>query len=252
MDKYTIDDRRDLIIPGNAEQTIQFAVENFIHIAQQAIAERGYFSVALSGGSTPRSIFEGLASEKHRNALNWGRVILFWSDERCVAADHPDSNYKMAMDAGLATLPIPPTQIHRLANDGEKSLNRAAEAYEELFHAVVPTKTFDLVMLGMGDDGHTASLFPHTQALHIKDKLVAANFIPAKNSWRLTLTFPGIHASRHIVFYVIGSSKAQMLYKVLYGPLCKAEDLPAQAVGLPHHKALWIADQGATQFPKKT
>jgi 6-phosphogluconolactonase len=242
MTRLVIDPRRDLEVAGGKEETIRFAITHFIACAQAAIRERGLFSVALSGGSTPRSIFEGLASEEFRDQIDWKKVALFWSDERCVTADDKDSNYRMAMEAGFANLVIPKGQIHRLEGDAP-DLDKVAMEYQEKIVSL-PGKKIDLVMLGMGDDGHTASLFPHTEALHIEDRLVVPNFIPQKNCWRLTLTYPGIQSSRHIALYVIGAGKAEMLHSILQGPYTP-DNLPAQRVGESSHRALWIADKDA-------
>lgn len=153
----TYDERRDITVAGNREQTIAFCVEHFISIANQAIKNHGYFAVALSGGSTPKAIFEGLSNKQNKDKINWKKVLLFWSDERCVPPTHPDSNYKMAMDAGLGTLNIPSENIFRM--HGEDNPEDADKQYDLLLNQEIPMDSFDLVMLGMGDDGHTASLF---------------------------------------------------------------------------------------------
>lgn len=237
------DERRDIAIPGDDAQTVQFSAEHFLNVGQQAIKEKGSFAVALSGGSTPKAIYERLAQPKNRNRLDWKRVFLFWSDERCVPLDHPDSNYRMAMEAGLAVLPIPEQNIFPMQGEGDLEAN--AEIYERLITDKLPTGAFDLVMLGMGEDGHTASLFPKTHGLHPNEKLVIVNFIPSKNSWRITLTFDCINAARHIAIYVLGRSKAEMVKRVFLGPY-DPDTFPVQRVGTPAHKALWILDRAAS------
>lgn len=152
------DERRDVIIPGDEKATLQFCIEHFIESANLAIDQQGYFAVALSGGSTPKNIFKGLVSEQYRNKIDWTKVLIFWSDERSVPPDDPESNYHMAMEAGFKKLPIKPDQIFRMKAEGD--IEEEAKEYERLIQEKIPSKRFDLVMLGMGEDGHTASLFP--------------------------------------------------------------------------------------------
>ncbi len=232
------DDRRSLAVLPNKQQAIEFASRQFLHLAKDAIAARGVFTVALSGGHTPKAVFEDLLL--HSDAINWAHVKLFWSDERAVPPDAEESNYHMAMTAAFSKLPIPPENIHRMY--AERDIDQEAIQYEALIKANM--EAFDLVMLGMGDDGHTASLFPHTKALNITDRLVAANFVPEKNTWRMTLTYEGIHRARNIVFYVLGDSKSAMVKHVLTDPL-DIRTYPAQGVGRTSLKALWLLDQPA-------
>lgn len=243
-EKYveSFDERRDAVIPGDKKTTIQFCIDHFIRLAEDSIANHGYFAVALSGGSTPKAIFEGLSQDKYRDRIDWSKVMLFWSDERSVPTSHPENNYKMAMDAGFNILPIPKEHIFRMEAEG--NIEENALKYEKLIEKMIPNGAFDLVMLGMGDDGHTASLFPKTHALHSDERLVVANYIPKFSTWRMTLTYYCINNAKNIVIYVIGKSKAAMLEKVLskkYDP----DTLPIQRVGTANNKALWIADNEA-------
>jgi 6-phosphogluconolactonase len=238
------DERRDIIVPGSEAATLEFSIDHFLAIANDAIVQRGLFTVALSGGSTPKAIFQGLATEQYRNQVDWKHVMLFWSDERTVSPDHEDSNYRMAMHAGFASLPILPENIFRMKAEGD--VEQAAKDYEAIVKAKVPSQAFDLIMLGMGEDGHTASLFPKTHGLHANDRLIIGNFIPQKNTWRMTMTFTCINAAHHIAIYVIGKSKAEMVKHVFTSPY-DPDNLPVQRVGSPTHKALWILDQGASQ-----
>lgn len=245
--KYFFDDRRDIVIPGNYAETIKFCVEHFLGIAKKAIAERNCFAAALSGGSTPKAIFQALSQNKLCHEVDWSKVFLFWSDERAVPPDHPDSNYRMAMESGFFKLAIPETNIYRMQaeSDGEKN----AADYERIIREKLSKGCFDLVMLGMGEDGHTASLFPHTNALQETEKLVVMNYIPQKETWRMTFTFPCINSSRNIAIYVLGSSKAEMVHQVLssqYDP----NSLPIQKIGTSSHKALWILDSDASRLLK--
>jgi len=236
------DERWEITIPGNASATQHFCVEHFLNTAQEAITRQGYFAVALSGGSTPQAIYQELALPQNRQRIDWEKVLLFWSDERAVAPNHPDNNYHMAMQAGFSHLPILTKNIFRMP--AENILEDSAPAYEELIKTKIPSGVFDLVMLGMGGDGHTASLFPHTKALHIEDKLVVMNYIPQKNTWRMTLTYQCINQAHHIVVYVLGDSKANTLRSVFRSPY-DPETYPIQRIGLSSNKALWIMDRAA-------
>ncbi len=232
------DQRRDIVIPGDKEEAIAFSVDHFITTGKKAISERGAFYVALSGGSTPKVIFEQLTAD----SLDWEKVYLFWSDERCVPPDDNDSNYKMAMDAGFKSLPIPEKQIFRMK--GEVHPEESAQLYEEAIKNNVPGQVFDLVMLGMGNDCHTASLFPKTHGLHSTDRMAIANFLPEKDVWRLTLTFQCINRARHIAIYVLGEGKAEAIHTALVGEE-DFDSYPIQHVGTSNSKALWIMDRGA-------
>jgi 6-phosphogluconolactonase len=240
------DDRRDLFIAENATLAIDFSVQQFIEVGKKAIDERGQFTVALSGGSTPKAIFEKLSQSPYKELLDWKRVLLFWSDERCVEPTNSESNYKMAMDAGFSKLAIPMNQIFRMPADAA-DLKAAANAYEKQILNHVQGGSFDLMMLGMGDDGHTASLFPHTEALHATHSLITPNYIPQKDVWRLSVTFKCINIARHIAIYVIGKNKAEMVKTVLLGRE-NADALPIQQVGTSAHKALWILDRDAARL----
>jgi 6-phosphogluconolactonase len=238
----SFDDRRDIIIPGRAEETVLFSVHQFIQIARDAIQQHDVFTVALSGGQTPHAIFKELSKPSYHQALDWSKVKCFWSDERSVPPDHPDNNYSSAMQAGLASLPLLPKHIFRMP--AEKDIEENAHTYERLIRKEVPSLQFDLIMLGMGDDGHTASLFPLTHGLHTKDRLVIANYVPQKNTWRMSLTYECIHMAKNICIYVMGAKKASMVVTVLLGPY-DPDQFPVQRIGTPSHKALWILDQEA-------
>lgn len=239
------DERRDIVIPGDNAKTLQFCVDQWIQVATHAIERNGYFSVALSGGSTPKAIYELLTNANHRNKIDWKKVLLFWGDERSVGPEDPESNFRMAMQAGFANVPIPPNQIFRM--QAENDIEDNAKIYEQLILTKIPSKTFDLVMLGMGEDGHTASLFPQTHGLHATNRLVTANYVPQKDTWRMTLTFDCINQANHIAIYVIGQSKSEMVHHIFtskYDP----DHLPIQRIGTPTHKALWVLDEGAAKL----
>jgi 6-phosphogluconolactonase len=233
------DSRRQLFIGKNGEEAISFAADHWMHLARQAIQERGRFAVALSGGSTPKAIYQKLSL---RNDLDWTKVFLFWSDERAVFPEHIDSNYHMAIEF-FKKHPIPAHQIFRMK--AETDIEHNAKDYEDKIWHYLGKHLFDLVMLGVGEDGHTASLFPNTHALTIEDRLVVANFIPEKKTHRMTFTFPCINQSRNIAIYALGSSKQEIVPKVLHAPIISA--YPASRIGTESAKALWVLDSASAQ-----
>lgn len=236
------DERRDILIGNGSAETIELCVKHFLHVGQQAINHHHYFAVALSGGSTPKAIYEALSQEKYRDQLDWKKVFLFWSDERSVPPTHSESNYLMAMEAGFSLLPIDPANIFRMV--AEDNIEIEAKIYEQTFQKKVPSGHFDLIMLGMGEDGHTASLFPKTHGLDVKDRLTIANYVPQKKTWRMTLTFDCINHAHHIAIYVLGKNKAEMVKRILTTPY-DPDNLPIQKIGTAQHKALWVMDKEA-------
>lgn len=239
---YSFDDRRFVALPGNKEESVQFAAKHLVDTAKEAIEKRGECYLALSGGSTPKAIYQVLARD-FANQLDWSKVWIFWSDERSVPATHPDSNYKMAMENGIGDLPIPGKQILRMV--AEENIEANAAAYEQLIREVVDDLEFDLIMLGMGDDGHTASLFPNSPALAVEDRLVTPNFVEKKDTYRMTFTFSLINRARHKVLYVIGDNKKDMVPLVLFD---KNHTYPSGNIGTKEKKALWVLDQGASSL----
>lgn len=233
------DERRSLMIFETAEELVTASASHFAYIVKSAIAERGKSFVALSGGSTPQAIFQKLTKKQLLLPEEWERLHLFWSDERAVPPDHPDSNYRMAMDAGFKNMPIPPHQIYRM--HAEKDIEQNALTYEQAL-----PDFFDLIMLGMGEDGHTASLFPHTAALHL-DQRIAANFVPSKQAWRMTMTFPCLHKTRHLIVYTMGDAKKEMLRTLFCSP-CNPDQYPAQGVGTKACPAVWFVDREAASL----
>lgn len=227
------------IHPGDKKATVDYCVSQFIAIANSSMKKQGAFYVALSGGSTPHAIFEQLARPELASQVDWSKVWLFWSDERSVPPTDSQSNYGMAMKSGLSTLPIPKKQISRM--EAETKIEQHAAAYEKKIQETVPECRFDLIMLGMGPDGHTASLFPGTNALEEEERLVVANFVPQLKSWRMTFTYPLINRAHHISIYLLGEAKRPVMEKVWKGPYEPAL-LPIQAVGTAERPALWITD----------
>lgn len=233
---HTWDERRQLLIPGDETATIDVCVRHFITSCRRAIEEHGAFYVALSGGSTPKAVYSQVTSPPFSDKIDWTKVWLFWGDERSVPPTDSESNYKMAMDAGFAKMPIPKEQIIRMR--AEENIEENALAYEKIL------RPLDLVILGMGEDGHTASLFPQTEALKAKNRLVVANYVPQKNTWRMTLTYEAINSAQNIVIYVIGASKKQTL-KEIFQSEEQFERYPIQLIGTKENKALWILDEQA-------
>ncbi len=238
-------DCAQLLIPGDLETTYRAGCRHFVDVCKEAIFRRGAFFVALSGGSTPKALYTLLTKPPYREQIEWGKVWLFWSDERSGPPTDPESNYNMALLSGFSKVAIPEGQIHRMEATGD--LPKNALAYEEKIRSLLYGQPFDLVMLGMGEDGHVASLFPGTEALLVKDHLVAANFVPQKNSMRMTLTFSCINEARVIVVYILGDSKKERVYDALMHP---EKDYPIQHVGTPSHPALWILDEKAAALLK--
>lgn len=224
----------DVRIEAGAEGITHVAARLFADRVQHAAQTRGVARVAISGGSTPRAMLAllGDASQPFREVLPWDQLQLFWVDERCVGSADPDSNYGMTKAALLDKVPLPASNIHRM--EGELDPEEAASRYEsEIRNAFrlegAETPTFDLILLGMGPDGHTASLFPHTEGLDEMARIVIANHVPQKDTWRLTLTWPVIVQGRTVVFLIEGKEKAEMVRTVFTGAY-DPETYPAQLI----------------------
>lgn len=225
------------------------AAEHFLEQAQQAVAARGKVRVAVSGGSTPKRTFALLANprEKFLKVMPWQQLELFFVDERTVPPDDMDSNYRMTREAMLDKVPLKPEQVFRI--QGELPPEEAAARYESVLRnqfklegAEVPR--FDVLALGMGDDGHTASIFPHTAGIHELARLVYANQVPQKDTWRVTLTWPVIVEAGEVFFLIGGKDKADPLHRVLQGPY-DPETLPSQLIQPKNGKLLLLLDKDA-------
>ena len=230
----------------NSARLMQAAAEVVAAAGEAAIAAQRRFNLVLAGGQTPAALYSLLAANPYAARLNWEAVHVFWGDERCVPPNHPESNYRMARETLLDHVPIPPRNVHRVR--GEDDPVRAALAYQDELRAHFngPPR-FDLVLLGMGADGHTASLFPGAPALAEHVRLAVAAFATHSGSWRVTLTYPALNAAALVVFLVSGGSKAETLRAVLEGPQRPAE-LPAQAVRPTGGRLLWLADADAARL----
>jgi 6-phosphogluconolactonase len=220
------------------------AAEHFVTLAAEAIAARGRFVVTLSGGSTPRAAYSLLASDEFAARVDWPRVHVFWGDERCVPPDHHDSNYRMAREAWLDKVPILADNIYRI--QGELDPHQAATDYQaELETVLGAAGRFDLILLGMGTDGHIASLFPAATALEERERPAVAVYVEQLQTWRVTLTLPIINAARHVLFLVSGVAKAETLARVRAG-----EPLPASLVQPIQGQLTWLVDQNAASDRK--
>lgn len=222
------------------------AAELFTETARQAVAASDKFRVALSGGSTPRKLYELLAGEVYAPRIPWEETHVFWSDERCVAPDSEESNYRMAYEAMLARVPVPEEHINRMRGEAEPQV--AARDYERLLEeefAGNPPR-FDLILLGMGEDGHTASLFPDSPALDDRAHLVEAVFVEKLSAHRLTMTFRAINAAASVMFLVSGEAKAETLRAVLEGER-RGRRYPSQLVQPERGELVWLVDEAAAK-----
>ncbi len=234
---------------ADAEDVSRTAAAEFARIGREAIQARGRFIVALSGGSTPRRLYELLSNPPFRGQLEWPFVEFFWGDERAVPPDHPDSNFRMAREAMLAKLDLSDSRVHRIEAERADRTEAARDYQAEIARicgasAEGEPPRLDLVLLGMGPDAHTASLFPSTEALKEKERWVVANFVPKLAAERLTLTPVILNRAANVIFLVAGDDKADALAEVLEGPP-DPERLPTQLIRPESGKLLWLVDRTA-------
>jgi len=237
--------RADLAVLPSAAALADATAARFVAAAEDAIASRGQFIVALSGGSTPRDTYLRLGTEALVSRVMWSRVQVLWGDERCVPPDHMESNYRMARETLLDRVPVPAGNVHRIL--GEDAGTSAAEAYEATLRALLRTPAgarIDLVLWGLGEDGHTASLFPGSAAVHEQTRWVLAARASAASMWRITLTPAVINAAAEVLFLVSGGAKAAILRRVLEGPR-RPQELPAQAIAPSNGRVRWCVDAAA-------
>ena len=235
---------REVFIVADDAELGRKSAERFIELARRSVKAAGRFSIALSGGSTPRHLYSLLASPGYTERLSWPAVRLFWGDERCVPPDHADSNFCMAHEALLSKIDIPRENIYRMA--GELEPKAAAAAYELQLKNSFGRENgemprFDLILLGIGDDGHTASLFPGSDVLAETGRLVAAPYVEKLKTHRLTLTLPVLNHANEVCFLVSGSAKAAVLREILSG----SADLPAAKVQPVSGRATWFITEDA-------
>lgn len=221
----------------------QHAAQYVVRIANEAVVTRGRFTIALSGGSTPRKLYSLLGSEPYLSQIDWKLVEIFWSDERRVPPDDPESNYRLAHETLLSHVSTPAPQVHRMPAD-QPDRDAAALAYTQEMQRAFGTNgipSFDLMQLGMGPEGHTASLFPHQPSLHETERLVMPVSVPKPPPDRLTFTPPLLNAARNILFLATGADKADALHAVLEGPY-NPDEYPAQIVKPAHGEVMWMVD----------
>ena len=229
------------------QELFEAAAEEVLRAAKEAVEKRGRFTIALSGGSTPKNLFNLLATNA-RTVLPWDRTFFFWGDERHVPPTDPDSNYHMAEETMLSKIPVAAGNVFRMAAENPDAA-AAAEAYEQTLRKFFALETgqfprFDLILLGMGPDGHTASLFPGTAALQEKSRLVVANWVDKLKASRLSLTLPVLNAAACVTFLVSGMDKAAALHAVLEGD-APGEQYPSKLIRPVDGKLLWLVDRAA-------
>ena len=234
---------RTVVVAGDQEALSRQAASYLAQAMAAAVAERGRCSLALSGGSTPRRTYQLLAEPPLRDAIPWQHVHLFWGDERCVPPDHPDSNYRLAREALLAHVPVPRSNVHRVPTEAGAPVAVAAHYERDLRGAFVleveDVPRFDLILLGMGPDGHTASLFPGSAALDETRRLVVPNSVDYLPHERVTFTLPVLNAARGVLFLVAGADKTQPLAAALAGD----RSLPAARVRPTDGELRWYVDR---------
>jgi 6-phosphogluconolactonase len=249
---HTVTSLRIVANDANGAELARAAADEVVRLAGESVAARGRFTFVLSGGSTPRSLFTLLADphESFRERIAWNAVHVFWGDERCVPPDHPDSNYRMAREALLDHVPIPAANVHRIAAENPDAAAAAAQYDAELgaFFALADSALprFDLVLLGLGPDGHTASLFPGNAAVHETAHRVIAPFVEKLGTHRITLTAPVLNHAAVVIFLVSGAEKVAALAAVLEG--ARQIDLyPAQIIQPDDGALVWLVDNAAAQ-----
>lgn len=239
---------REVIVCQNQEEIFHRSADLFVQLAQESIAANGRFSVALSGGSTPKGMFELLASDVYRERIDWQNIHMFWGDERSVPPTDAQSNYRMANEAMISKIAIPAANVYRMQAEAA-DIEAAARAYEDSLKSYFnladgAQPNFDLILLGMGDDGHTASLFPGTTALQEKDRIVVVNWVEKFNTNRMTLTAPAINNARNVVFMAAGANKTAPLKEVLAGER-NPTLYPSQLIAPTNGKLIWLIDVAA-------
>jgi 6-phosphogluconolactonase len=235
-----------IVVYDSPQNVAAAAAEQIVTAAGNAIQAKGRFSWCLSGGSTPRMPYELLASPAYRQRIDWAHCDIFWGDERCVPPEHAESDYNMARNALLDQLPHGSSpRIYRLL--GELDPRQAAQSYEALLHGYFgenPSQSFDLLLLGMGEDGHTASLFPGTAPIHEATRWVRAHHVAKLGAWRLTLTPPILNLAVQVIFLVTGDNKRETLHAVLNGPR-QPNRYPSQVIQPRSQSLTWLVDRAA-------
>lgn len=234
-----------IIVREDSAQIVELTAQKLMDAASNAISARGVFTLALAGGSTPRALYALLAGEAYRDRFEWEKVHIFFGDDRAVPPNDELSNFKMATETLLSLVPLPPQNIHRMETERDDLENAAAD-YEAQLQTL---GALDVVLLGMGDDGHTASLFPHSPALEEKEKLCVATPVASLQPHvrRLTLTYPAINAARHVWILVTGEGKATRLAQVISGQ-SEVRETPISGVQPESGELVWLVDSGAASL----
>jgi 6-phosphogluconolactonase len=243
-----------VLVVSDVEELSRTAANILVHKITEVLQNKEIFTLALSGGSTPKSLFALLAKkdDSYYSQIPWNKVHFFWGDERHVPPDHIDSNYRMTNETMLSVVSTPAENVHRVRGENPDS-SAAALEYEQVLRSFFQlgagqVPRFDCVLLGMGGDGHTASLFPHSSALHERDRLVVANWIEKFQSYRITMTVPVLNNADNIIFLVSGAEKADALKAVLEGDEVP-DQLPSQLIRPAHGHLLWLVDEaGASKL----
>lgn len=235
---------KNIHVYPNKEKLVVATTERMVDSIEQAIQQNGLCNIALSGGNTPGGVFSLLASNPYRDRVDWGRLHIFWGDERMVPPEHQDSNFRLVKETLLDRINMPDENVHRMR--GEIAPEEAAAEYAELLrdHFKDSPPCFDLMLLGLGEDGHTASLFPGTDAVEECEKHVVAVFVPKLSAWRVTLTLPVLNAAREIFFLVSGKSKAEMVQCIMSNKQ-PTKKIPATMVTPQNGDLRWMLDSDA-------
>lgn len=254
QEAHSISENREILIFADLQELSRVAATRFVHAASDTIAQNGRFTVALAGGSTPKSLYSLLASDEFRNQVDWSKVYFFFGDERAVPPDHIDSNFRMASESLLNHIPIQKSQIFRMKgenSDVEAAADEYGQQLQQFFGLQSGTgpspenfPRFDLILLGMGPDGHTASLFPGTKALQERGKPVTGNWVEKLNTNRITLTAPSLNRAVQVWFLVAGEDKAEPLHEVLEGQY-QPETYPSQLIQPQNGKVIFMVDKKA-------
>ncbi len=244
------DSGRRIIVCENPAEVASAAAQRLVVLSREAIEERGRMRLALAGGRTPETLYRLLAESPYQEAVAWPLIEVFWGDERCVWPDHPESNYRMAREVLLSKVPIPAANVHRMRGEFPDP-DAAAREYEAVLRRVIETggngpPRFDLCLLGLGPDGHTASLFPGSAAVRETTRWATAAWVAKFSAYRLTLTPPLLNGARYVLFLVTGADKAEAVREVLEGPE-DPDRFPAQIVQPASGRVEWLLDRDAAR-----
>ncbi len=242
--------KKNIHIYPNKKKLVAATAERMVDSVEKAIVENGLCNIALSGGNTPGGVFSLLASSPYRDRVDWNKLHVFWGDERMVPPEHNDSNFKMARETLLDHVAIPDDNVHRIR--GEIAPEQAAENYAALLnnHFKTGLPRFDIILLGLGEDGHTASLFPGTDVVEERERYVVAVFVPKLDSWRVTLALPVLSAAREIYFLVSGRSKSDIIQRIM-SMKEPSKEFPATMVDPDNGELHWMLDSEAMVLVNK-